>query len=215
MPIGSPSSAVKPIDESTLCPSTSAHIDAPDPRCAATTLPAAISGACVFIAPAMYCIRQAVEAVAPHAFLIQRVGDGEPVRHGGVAAMERGVEAGDLRHAGEPLAQPLQHVERRRVVQRGQRRNRLDPRQGRVIDQHGTIQVGTAMHDAVTERRDFAGQRAIRQLGQRLHRRMRIGGRHRASCVVLPSAPVIFRCAEPPIPSTSPDSSGGASGSIG
>jgi hypothetical protein len=81
-----------------------------------------------------------------------------------------------MRHAGESLAQALQHIERRRVVQRCQRRDRLDQGQIGVVDQNGVVQIGTAVHDAVAECRDIAGKRAIGQGGQGLHRRMRIGG---------------------------------------
>jgi hypothetical protein len=48
-----------------------------------------------------------------------------------------------------------------------------------IIDQHGTIQIWTAVYDAVPERRDVAGQRPVRQRGQSLHRGMRIRRLHR------------------------------------
>ena len=41
-----------------------------------------------------------MEAVAPHALLVQRVGQGVAVGHLGMAAMEGGVEAGDLGNPG-------------------------------------------------------------------------------------------------------------------
>ena len=69
VPIGNPSSAVNPIDESTLRPFTSPHIDAPDPRCATTTRAAAISGACCLHRPGDVLIGQPVKPVAPHALL--------------------------------------------------------------------------------------------------------------------------------------------------
>ena len=45
VPIGRPSSAVKPMVLSTLLPALMAHIDAPLPRWATTTRPCAMSGA--------------------------------------------------------------------------------------------------------------------------------------------------------------------------
>lgn len=90
--------------------------------------------------------------------------------------MERGIEAGHVRHPGEPLPQSLQHIERRRVVQRRQRRNRLDLRQCRIIDQDRAVQIGAAMHDAMAESGYLARKRAVGQRGQRLHRRMWVGG---------------------------------------
>ena len=121
-----------------------------------------------------------MKSVAPHALLVQRVGDGEAVRHRRMAAMECGIEAGDLRHSGKPLPQTLQHIQRGRIVQRRQRRDRLDPIERGVIGQHRAIEVGAAVHDAVPERSDLSGQRTFRQFRQRLHRFMRIGGRHRS-----------------------------------
>jgi hypothetical protein len=144
-----------------------------------------------------------MESVSADAFPIQRVRDREPIRDGGVASVEGGVEAGDMRDSGEPFAQTFQHVQRRGIVQWGERRNRLDLGQDRVIDQDGAVQVGAAMYDAVAECRDVSGQRAIGQIGQSLHRRVWIGGGYRA---------VMRRLADPPIPSTWPDINGGASG---
>ena len=54
VPIGRPSSAVKPIVLSTLRPPSSAHIEAPLPRWATITRPPAISGATSGRRAAMY-----------------------------------------------------------------------------------------------------------------------------------------------------------------
>ena len=54
VPMTNPSSAEKPIELSTLAPARIAHALAPLPRCATITRPAAISGATVGSAEAMY-----------------------------------------------------------------------------------------------------------------------------------------------------------------
>ena len=43
-------------------------------------------------------VRQAVEAVAPHTLVVAATGDRVAIRDSGMAAVERRVEAGDLRH---------------------------------------------------------------------------------------------------------------------
>jgi hypothetical protein len=101
-------------------------------------------------------VGQAVKPITPHTLLVERVRDREPVRDRRMASVERRVEARDMRHAGKPVAQALQDIERGRIVQRGERRHRLDWFQRRVVDQNGAIQVGTAMHDTVAKRGDFA-----------------------------------------------------------
>ena len=63
-----------------------------------------------------------MEAVAPHALLVQRVGQGVAVGHLGMAAMEGGVEAGDLGNPGAALAD---HADGRQVVGLVQRRQRV------------------------------------------------------------------------------------------
>ena len=66
-------------------------------------------------------VRQAVEAVALHAGAADLRGQGDELRHRGLAAVERGVEAGDLRHAGEPLRDRLDGGQVVRLVQGSQR----------------------------------------------------------------------------------------------
>ena len=90
-----------------------------------------------------------MEAVAPHALLVQRVGQGVAVGHLGMAAMEGGVEAGDLGNPGAALAD---HADGRQVVGLVQRRQRgvgIQPRQDVVIDQHRLGQLGAAVHHAM------------------------------------------------------------------
>src|SRR5215475_8061832 len=93
VPIGRPSSAVKPIVLSTLRPPESAHIEAPLPRCATTTRRLAIAG-------------------ATHALGVERLRDRVMVGDGVVAAVERGVEARDL---GQPRPVRPQRADRRQV----------------------------------------------------------------------------------------------------
>ena len=207
VPIGSPSNAVNPMEESTLRPPASAHIDAPDPRCATTTRPGAISGASFRQRTGDVFVRQAVKAVAPHAFLIQRVGDGETVGHRGMAAMERGVEARYLRHAGKPLGQRAQHRHRRRVVQRRQRIQRLDPRQRRAHPPRtGAVMSGPPC----TTRWPNAARPCARQrpVGQRRQASSAVGVIRRVQRRIVHRLAVrrgrAAGGALPPIPSTSP-----------
>ena len=81
---------------STLRPPVSAHIDAPLPRCATITRPAAIVRGNMRQPARDVLIRQAVKAVAPHALRIEPLRDCVVIGERAVAAMKRGVEAGDL-----------------------------------------------------------------------------------------------------------------------
>ena len=103
MPIGRPSTAVKPIVLATLRPPTIAHMLLPLPRCATTVRPAAAFGIELRQHAGDVLVGQAVEAVAPHAALGDRRRQREGLRHLGLGAMEGGVEAGDLRQVGAKL----------------------------------------------------------------------------------------------------------------
>ena len=122
MPIGRPSTAVKPIVLATLRPPAIAHMLAPLPRCSTTVLPRGrASRRCCGSTLRDVLVRQAVEAVAPHAALGDRRGQRERLRDRGLVAMERGVEAGDLRQLRRALEQ---RPDRRQVVRLVQRRER-------------------------------------------------------------------------------------------
>ena len=98
VPIGSPSSAVKPIVLATLRPPSSAHMLAPLPRCGTTVCPRGRAASCCGSTRGDVLVRQAVEAVAPHASLGRiRRGSANSCATRRLAAVECGVEAGDLR----------------------------------------------------------------------------------------------------------------------
>ena len=97
VPIGSPSAAVNPIVLATLRPPCIAHMLAPLPRCSTTVLPAAARASYRRKRLRDVLVGKAVEAVAQHAALGDRARQRECLRHRGLVAMERGVEAGDLR----------------------------------------------------------------------------------------------------------------------
>ncbi len=122
-------------------------------------------------------IRQAVEAVAPHAFLVQRVGDGEAIGHRGMAAMKRGVEACHLHDAGKPLADCAQDGFGRRIVQRREWIEGFDPCQRRRVHHHRRGHIRAAMHHAMAEGHQAGAlQRAAVHRRQRIQCRCMVGG---------------------------------------
>ena len=99
-------------------------------------------------------VGEPVEAVAAHALVVIGARQGEGVGDEGVAAMERGVEAGDLRRRRECLHRRLDAGDVVRLVQRRERDERPQLRERRLVDQHRVGEVGPAMDDAVADRDD-------------------------------------------------------------
>ena len=92
-----------------------------------------------------------MKSVAPDPLFVQPAGNGVVVSDFIVVAVKCGVEAGDLRQSREIGEQ---RADRRQVVRLMQRRKRREPLQTRdhtMVDQHGTIIVGTAMDDAMAD----------------------------------------------------------------
>ena len=87
-----------------------------------------------------------------------------------VAAMEGGIEAGDLRQVGRAREQRADRREIVRLVQRRQRDVAFEMREHLVVDQHRPVVVGAAVHDAMAD-----------------------GDRARAFCVSRSQAPAIAR----------------------
>ena len=137
VPITSPSIGVRPIDVSTGLPPTIADAEAPLPRCSTIWLSDS-SGVCQerrrLLADVL--VRGAVEPVAanvplPRDIPVDRVG-----RRGGRQVVEeRGVEDGDVRQVGQRPAGHPDAEHGGRVVQRRQRRELLQLRDQRVVDQ--------------------------------------------------------------------------------
>src|SRR5215470_10902872 len=92
-----------------------------------------------------------MKAVPPYAALEQLSWQRE--RFGKLAApvMKRRVEAGDLAHPRPALTHAANRRERLRLVQRRQRRERLEVRQHCVIDDDGARPARPAVHDPVAD----------------------------------------------------------------
>src|SRR5947207_5822087 len=96
-------------------------------------------------------VRQAVEAVADHAAIGDRFGQRECLRNRRLRAMERGVEAGDLRKLWQSLEQ---RAYRRQVVRLMQRRERYvffeRAEHGRA-EAHGLRVLESTVDDAMSD----------------------------------------------------------------
>ena len=126
VPIGRPSTAVKPIVLATLRPPTIAHMLLPLPRCATTVRPDGGLRIELRQHAGDVLVGQAMKAVAPHAALGDRGRQREGLRHLGLRAMERGVEAGHLRQLRAQLRDDLDRLEVVRLMQRRQRAQLLE-----------------------------------------------------------------------------------------
>ena len=125
-------------------------------------------------------VRQAVEAVALHAGVVQLAGQGEHLRELRLGAMERRVEASHLRQLGPALEQ---EPDRRQVVGLVQRRERNELRQvfqHRAVDAHRLGVLEPAVNDAVADARELRHRRASRERTRRCAGARRRG---RAGCL--------------------------------
>ena len=106
-----------------------------------------------------------MKAVAAHALRIEALRDGVVIRDRAVAAMERGVEAGNLRQMRKTRENGADRREIVRLVQRRERDIALKIGEHLVVDQNRTVVIGAAMHDAVTDRDriDLSARRAARR----------------------------------------------------
>ena len=101
-----------------------------------------------------------MEAVAPHALVVERPRQGIAVGVRRVAAVKRGVEAGDLRHLRIDLLRQPDRREVVRLVQRRQRRELGEPRQHAGIDPHRPVEVRPPVHDTVADRPELEAAEA-------------------------------------------------------
>ena len=159
VPMGRPSTAVKPIVLVMLRPDSIAHMLAPLPRCSTTVRPAAAFASNFRQHRGDVLVRQAMKSVSSHAGGVQLLGQGESLRHLRICAVERGVEAGDLRQLGRALEQPTNGSEIVRLMERRQRDQLFKRRRHAGIDEHWLREVQPAMHDAMPD----ADERRIRQ----------------------------------------------------
>jgi hypothetical protein len=117
--------------EPTERPSRIAQSEAPLPRWATMTRPFA-SGVIGGELAGDVIVAQPVEAVAPHAFVVEAARQGEGVVDPWVAAVKGGVEAGHLHRLGEGRDGRAHPGEVVGLVQRRQRAERVEPfRSGR------------------------------------------------------------------------------------
>ena len=92
-----------------------------------------------------------MEAVAAHPFVVEAVGYGIAIGRRGMAAMERGVEAGDLRQLRKALADRADRRKVVRLVQRRERHEALELRDHLVVDQNRLRVDRPAMDDAMPD----------------------------------------------------------------
>jgi hypothetical protein len=94
-------------------------------------------------------VRQAMEAIAPHAKIGDRGRQGESLRRLGLHAMECGVETGDLRQLRAKLRDDLDRLEVVGLVQRRQWAELPEFGNHFRLDSHGLRERLAAMHDPV------------------------------------------------------------------
>ena len=99
-------------------------------------------------------IGKAVEAVTADARVVIGARQSESVVNEGMAAMESGVEAGDLRDRRERLHRRQDPRKVMRLVQGGERNEALQRGDHRFVDQLRLGEVRAAVHDAMTDRGD-------------------------------------------------------------
>jgi hypothetical protein len=96
-------------------------------------------------------VRKPVEAVALDPGLTDLSGERHELRHGGLAAMEAGVEAGDLRDAGQPLRHRLDGGEVVGLVKRCQRHESAEILQNLRRDHARAGILGAAVHHPMAD----------------------------------------------------------------
>ena len=109
-----------------------------------------------------------MKSVAADSLLVQPAGYGVVVRDLVVVAVKGRVEAGDLGQRGKFGKQGADRRQIVRLMQRRKCRETLQTRDHAMVDQHGAIVIGTAMHDPMAD-----GERAqlkfVPQPGAREH----------------------------------------------
>ena len=150
-------------------------------------------------------VRQAVKAVAADAALPQRVRQRQHLLHLRQRAVERGVEARDLRQVRRLGEQDLDRLQRERLVQRRQRDVALQVRQHRMVHADRRRVLAAAVHDAVGHGRGqpSAGLLDARSRARAALRRRTASSPSRTSAVGGAPACTSFALL-PPMPSTWP-----------
>ena len=118
-----------------------------------------------------------MEAVPPDALIVIFVWDREGFGREAVAAMERGVEAGHLKHTG---IAGFDGFDRRQIVRlvQGRQRHQFPQLRHHSRSDHGRAGViGAAMNDPVTHRQDpRVAQEAVEPLADDVKCRVMVGG---------------------------------------
>ena len=151
VPITKPSSGVKPIEVSTLLPLFTAVMLAPLPRCAMIRRPTAsarIGGAELL---KNVLAGEAVEAVAPEAFVVELARQSIRARDFGQGGMKRRVEAADLRRVRQTVAEEADILNCLRCVIGVQRGNFFEFGQDFGCDSLGLGVVRAAVDEAVAD----------------------------------------------------------------
>ena len=157
---------------SRLFPPSSPQRLAPLPRWATTTRPPANSGRNPTQFPRDEREGEAVEAVALHALVEQRAGQGVAAHEVGVGAVEGGVEGGGLPQVGPDVPYGTDEANALGLVQGGQRHERLDRRERVVRDRHGPVETVAAMDHPVPDGRQVGRARMPEDPVQRLVHRV-------------------------------------------
>lgn len=103
-----------------------------------------------------------MKAVALEAVVEKGFGQGQAPRGFGLRAVERRVEAGDLRQARTQGPDRPHGHEVVRLVQRRERRQGGHPGKRVVVDQHRALEAAPAMHHPMADRRDRSGPGLLR-----------------------------------------------------
>ena len=103
-------------------------------------------------------VGQPVEPVAPHALVVIGARQGECVVHERMAAVERRVEACDLRRSGKGLDRRLDAGDVVRLVKGRERDELAELDEHGLVDEHRRGEVGPAVDDAMADRDDPAAR---------------------------------------------------------
>src|SRR4029077_9322288 len=108
--------------------------------------------------------------VTADALLVERFGQSIAVGNFGMAAMERCIEAGDLRKPRLPRPERANGAEIVRLVEWSERRESLKPLDHGVVDEDRLAVVRTAMHHTMADsnrQAAYLGAQEFHDLGQR------------------------------------------------
>ena len=153
--IGTPSSGVKPMLVSTERPSSTAETEHPPPRWQTT------SRSRNALRRPLH--RKPMEAEAPQAPLLRPAArDRVDRRLVGDGRVEGSVEHGHVRDVRQYAARLLQRLQRRCVVQRRDQRQVGDLLLDLGVDDHGRLEAGAPVDDAVADRLDAAVELGVR-----------------------------------------------------